>query len=101
MGLDPYGISSFLFNVNFFDFEFYKNGTKIDPDKVLVYPTLLIAKLKPKNHIILNAKFEIDIGKNIFECGQTYVALSRLKDISGLYLKSFDVNKIILIPIPK
>lgn len=37
---------------------------------------------------------EIDIGKNIFECGQTYVALSRLKDISGLYLKSFDVNKI-------
>lgn len=53
------------------DFEFYKNGTKIDPDKVLVYPTLLIAKLKPKNHIILNAKFKIDIGKNGAEFNPT------------------------------
>lgn len=37
---------------------------------------------------------EIDIGKNIFEYGQTYVALSRLRDINGLYLKSLDVDKI-------
>jgi ATP-dependent DNA helicase PIF1 len=37
---------------------------------------------------------EIDVGSDIFECGQTYVALSRVKDIKGLYLKSFDVNKI-------
>jgi len=37
---------------------------------------------------------EIDIGTNIFECGQSYVALSRLKSLDGLYLKSFDVNKI-------
>lgn len=37
---------------------------------------------------------EIDIGSDIFECGQTYVALSRVKSLDGLYLTSFDVNKI-------
>lgn len=37
---------------------------------------------------------EIDAGSNIFECGQTYVALSRVKSLKGLYLTSFDPNKI-------
>ena len=36
----------------------------------------------------------IDIGKQVFECGQTYVALSRVKSLEGLYLKDFDYNKI-------
>jgi len=30
----------------------------------------------------------------IFECGQVYVALSRIKSIDGLYLKSFDPKKV-------
>ena len=40
----------------------------------------------------------IDIGKNIFEYGQTYVALSRVKSLDGLYLTSFDYNKIMANP---
>jgi ATP-dependent DNA helicase PIF1 len=37
---------------------------------------------------------EIDVGSGIFECGQTYVALSRVKSLDGLYLTSFDPEKI-------
>ena len=37
---------------------------------------------------------EIDIGNGIFECGQSYVALSRVRDLSGLYLSAFNPQKI-------
>lgn len=37
---------------------------------------------------------EIDVGESIFECGQMYVALSRLKGLEGLTLKSFDKKSI-------
>jgi ATP-dependent DNA helicase PIF1 len=37
---------------------------------------------------------EIDIGSSIFEFGQTYVALSRIRSLNGLYLSSFNPRKI-------
>ena len=39
---------------------------------------------------------KINIGKDIFEAGQSYVALSRLRDISGLYIEHFCPEKIIV-----
>lgn len=40
----------------------------------------------------------MDIGRNIFEYGQTYVALSRVKSLEGLYLTNFDYTKIMANP---
>jgi ATP-dependent DNA helicase PIF1 len=37
---------------------------------------------------------EMDIGQSIFEYGQTYVALSRIKSLDGLYLSEFHPYKI-------
>lgn len=37
---------------------------------------------------------EIDVGHSIFEYGQTYVALSRVESLFGLYLSSFHAQKI-------
>ena len=40
------------------------------------------------------AKAQMDIGQSIFEYGQTYVALSRIQSLDGLYLSSFSPNRI-------
>lgn len=41
----------------------------------------------------------MDIGDSIFEYGQTYVALSRIKKLEGLYLTALNINKIKVNPI--
>lgn len=41
---------------------------------------------------------EIDVGNSVFEYGQTYVALSRIKSLKGLYLSSFRPEKIMSNP---
>ena len=42
---------------------------------------------------------EIDIGQSVFEYGQTYVALSRIQSLNGLYLSAFHAQKIMANPI--
>lgn len=44
---------------------------------------------------------EMDLGESVFEYGQTYVALSRIKSLEGLYLSAFQPRRIKANPIVK
>lgn len=42
---------------------------------------------------------EMDLGSRVFECGQSYVGLSRVRSLEGLFLSEFDPRKIKTNPI--
>lgn len=44
---------------------------------------------------------DMDLGNSIFEYGQTYVALSRVRSLDGLYLSAFNANRIRANPLVK
>jgi ATP-dependent DNA helicase PIF1 len=44
---------------------------------------------------------EMDLGNSVFEYGQTYVALSRITSLNGLYLSAFEPTKIKANPVVK
>jgi len=72
------------------------------------YPTIVVSQIPLRLawamtiHKIQGATLDIadmDIGKSVFEYGQSYVALSRVKTLDGLYLSDFDPAKISANPI--
>lgn len=67
-------------------------------DKIIVSYTQIPLKLayaasihKLQGSTISLARIDI---KNIFECGQFYVAISRVRDLNGLYLRNLNLNLI-------
>lgn len=62
---------------------------------VLQVPLILAWSLTiHKSQGLTLEKCIIDLGKDIFEAGQMYVALSRLKNLDGLYLSHFDIKNL-------
>jgi len=41
---------------------------------------------------------EVNLGSSIWECGQTYTALSRVRTLDGLFITSIDYSKILVHP---
>jgi len=85
----------------------FSNGYRMMMEKTLfqseIYPTLGIGQYplslawavtihKIQGCSLTHA--QIDIGESIFEYGQTYVALSRVKTMDGLYLMNFQPKRI-------
>ena len=74
------------------------------------YPTIVVAQIPLclawalTIHKIQGATLEMadmDLGKSVFEYGQSYVALSRIKSLDGLYLSEFHPHRIKANPIVK
>ena len=88
---------------------FYKTGTEmVIPMRYWQsqhYPTLAVGQYPLKLawamsiHKSQGATLdfaEIDVGSSIFATGQSYVALSRVKSIDGLFLTGFNPKKVLV-----
>jgi len=83
---------NFIYDIEKYNFKFEDKNIKIERIKfplVLAY-SLSIHKLQGSTL----DKIVIDIGDKVFSDGQSYVALSRCRNIKGLYLINFDYKKI-------
>lgn len=78
------------------EFDYYKNGTLLA--RRIQYPLRLAygITIHKSQGMTLDEVF-IDFNR-IFEYGQAYVALSRVKSLEGLYLKGFSPKKIMVSP---
>ena len=75
-------------------FEYYKEGELVSSRDQ--YPLRLAYGITiHKSQGMTLDKLVVDCNR-IFECGQAYVALSRIKTIDGLYLRSFNPNKVVV-----
>jgi len=75
-------------------FEYYREGELVcSRDQ---YPLRLAYGITiHKSQGMTLDKLVVDCNR-IFECGQAYVALSRIKSLNGLYLRSFNPSKVVV-----
>ena len=73
-------------------------GGESKVNKTQIPLTLAWAMTIHKSHGMTMDYVYTDVGSSIFEYGQTYVVLSRVKDLKGLCLKEIDYNKILVHP---
>ena len=78
-----------LMNPHSWDSELYPNVSVLQVPLILAW-AITIHKAQGASIELA----EIDIGNSVFACGQTYVALSRVVSLDGLYLTSFNYRKI-------
>ena len=76
------------------DFEFYNNETLIAVRKQFPLRSAYAITIHKSQGMSLD-KLVVDCAR-IFERGQAYVAISRIKTLDGLYLRNFDPNKVMV-----